>query len=95
MQYTTRVNAVLHCRLMRVNAVRTGSMRLELGQYRYHYGIEIRVKILNTIKTFFSAASYSQTPSGIDTGYDAGLYGWNRVDTVLIPYGPGSKSGCV
>jgi hypothetical protein len=24
-----------------------------------------------------------------------GLCGWNRVDAVLIPYGPGSKSGCV
>ena len=70
-------------------------MRLEPGQYGYQYGIEIRVKILNMTKTFFSAVSYSQNPSGIDTGYDAGLYGWNRVDTVLIPYGPGSKSGCL
>jgi hypothetical protein len=26
---------------------------------------------------------------------DPGRYGCNRVDTVLIPYGPGSKSGCV
>jgi hypothetical protein len=33
--------------------------------------------------------------SGIDTGYDAALCGWNRVDAVLILYGPGSKSGCV
>jgi hypothetical protein len=80
-----RVNSVLHC----------GPMRLEPGQYRYQYGIEIRVKILNMTKTFFSAASYSRNPSGIDTGCDAGLYGRNRVDTVLIPYGPGSKSGCV
>jgi hypothetical protein len=23
------------------------------------------------------------------------ICGWNRVDKVLIPYGPGSKSGCV
>jgi hypothetical protein len=80
---------------MRVNAVRTGSMRLEPGQYGYHYGIEIRVKNLDMVKTFFSAASYSRNPSGIDTGYDAGLYGWNRVDTVLIPYTSGSKPGCV
>ena len=72
-----------------------GSMRLEPGQYGYHYGIEIRIKILNMTKTFFSAASHSRNPSGIDTGYDAVPYGWNRVDTVLIPYGPGSKSGCV
>jgi hypothetical protein len=80
---------------LRVNAVRIGSMRLEPGQYGYHYGIEIRVKVLNMTKTFFSAASYSRNPSGIDTGYDAGLYGWNRVETVLIPYGPRSKSSCV
>jgi hypothetical protein len=48
-------------------------MPLELGQYMYQYGIEIRVKILNMTKTFFSAASYSSNPSGIDTGYDAGI----------------------
>jgi hypothetical protein len=90
MQYTTRVNAVGFT--LRVNADRIGSMWLEPGQYGYHYGIKICVKIT---KTFFSAASYSRNLSGIDTGYDAGLYGWNRVDTVLIPYGPGSKSGCV
>jgi hypothetical protein len=71
------------------------SMRLEPGQYRYQYGIKIRVKILNMTKTVFSAVSYSRNPSRLDSGYDAGLYGWNRVDTVLIPYGPGSKSGCV
>jgi hypothetical protein len=70
-------------------------MRLEPGQYGYQYGIEICVKILNMTKTFFSAVSYPRNPSGIDTGYSAGVYGWNRVDTVLIPYGPGSKSGCV
>jgi hypothetical protein len=85
MQYTTKINAVLHC----------GSMRLELGQYGYQYGIEIRVKNLNMTKTFFSAVSYSRNTWGIDAGFDAGLYGWNRVDTVLLPYGPGSKSGCV
>ena len=28
--------------------------------------------------------SYSRNASGIDTGYDAGLYGLNRVDTVWI-----------
>jgi hypothetical protein len=84
MQYTTRINAVLHC----------GSMQLDPGQYGYQYGIEILAKILNMTKTIFSAVSYSRNPSGIDTGYDAGLYGWNEVDTVLIPYGPGSKSGC-
>jgi hypothetical protein len=95
MQYTTRVNAVLHCGLMRVNAVRSGSMRLEPGQYGYQYGIEIPVKNFNMTKTFFYAVAYSRNPSGIDTGYDAGLYGRIRVDTVLIPYGPGSKSGCV
>jgi hypothetical protein len=88
MQYTKRVNAVLHCGLMQVNAVRT-------GQYEYQYGIEIRVKNLNMTKTFFSAVSYSRNPSGIDTGYNAGQYGRNRVNAVLIPYGPGSKSGCV
>jgi hypothetical protein len=84
MQYTTRIIAGW-----------CGSMRLEPGQYGYQYRIEIRVKILNMTKTFFSAVSYSRNSSGIDTGYDAGLYGWNRVDTVLIPYGPGSKSVCV
>ena len=57
-------------------------MRLEPGQYGYQYEIEIRVKILNMTNTFFSAVSYSQNPSGIDPGYDAGLYGWT-VDTVL------------
>ena len=72
-----------------------GSMRLEPDKYGYQYGIEIRVKILNMTKTFFSAVSYSPNPSGIDTGYDEGLHWWNRVDTVLIPYGPGSKSGCM
>jgi hypothetical protein len=41
-------------------------MRSEPGQYGYIYGIETRVKILNMIKTVFSAASYSQNPSGID-----------------------------
>jgi hypothetical protein len=91
----TRVNAVLHRGLMRVNAVRTESMRLEPGQYGYQHGIEIRVKILIMTKTFFSAVSYSRKPSGIDMGYNAGLYGRNRVDTVLIPYGPCSKSGGV
>jgi hypothetical protein len=85
MEYTTRANAVLHC----------GSMRLGPGLYGYQNGIEIRVKILNMTKTFFSAASYSRNPSGIDTGYDPGLYGWNWVDAVLISYGPGSKSCCV
>jgi hypothetical protein len=70
-------------------------MRLEPGQYGHQYGIEICVKILNITKTLFSAVSYSRNLSGIDTGYNAGLYGWNRVDTVLIPNGPGSKSGCV
>jgi hypothetical protein len=30
MQYTTRINAVLHCGLMRVNAVRTGSIRISI-----------------------------------------------------------------
>jgi hypothetical protein len=30
LQYKTRVNAVLHCGLMRVNAVRTGSIRIHL-----------------------------------------------------------------
>ena len=59
-------------------------MRLEPGQYGYHYGIEIHVKILNMTKTFISAVSYSPNPPGIDTGYDAGLYGWNRVDTVFV-----------
>jgi hypothetical protein len=90
MQYTstTRVNTVLHAGWYE-------SMRLEPGQYGYQYGIEILVKIFNMTKTFFSAVSYSRNPSGIDTGYDAGLYGRNRVDTVLISYGPGSKSGCV
>jgi hypothetical protein len=72
-----------------------GSMRLEPGQYGYQYGIEIRVKLLNMTKTFFSAVSYSRNPSWIDTGYNEGLYGSNQVDTVFIPYGPGSKSGCV
>jgi hypothetical protein len=66
-------------------------MLLEPGQYGYQYGIKIRAKILNMTKTFFSAVSYSRNPSGIDTGYDAGLYGWNRVDTVLISYGLASK----
>jgi hypothetical protein len=33
--------------------------------------------------------------SGIGTGYDAGLCGWNHVDAILIPYEPGSKSGYV
>jgi hypothetical protein len=72
-----------------------GSMRLEPGQYGYIYGIKILAKILNMTKTIFSAASCSQNPSGIDRGYDAGLYVWNRVDTVLISYGPSSKSGSV
>jgi hypothetical protein len=72
-----------------------GSMRLEPGQYGYQYRIKIHAKILNMIKTFFSAISYPQNPSGIDKGYDAGLYRWNRIDMVLIPYGPGLKSGCV
>jgi hypothetical protein len=84
------INAVLHCGLMRVNAVRIGSIRISID-----YGMEICVKILNMTKTFSSAVSYSRNPSGIDTGNDAGLYGWNRVDTVLIPYEPGLKSGCV
>jgi hypothetical protein len=30
MLYTTTVNAVLHCGLMRINAVRTGSIRIPL-----------------------------------------------------------------
>ena len=30
--------------------------------------------------------SYSRNPSGIDTDYDAGLYGLNRVDTVWIRF---------
>ena len=61
-------------------------MRLELGQYGYQYTIEIRVKKkLNMTETFSPLpVSYSRNPSGIDTGYDAGLYGLNRVDTVWI-----------
>ena len=70
-------------------------MWIDPGQYGYIYGIEISVKNLNMTKTIFSTVSYSWNPPGIDTGYDAGQYGWKRVDTVLIPYGPGSKSGCV
>ena len=59
-------------------------MRLELGQYGYQY-TEIRVKKLNMTETFSPPpVSYSRNPSGIDTGYDAGLYGLNRVDTVWI-----------
>ena len=30
-----------------------------------------------------------------ETSLNIPAYGWKRVDTVLIPYGPGSKSGCV
>jgi hypothetical protein len=50
---------------------------------------------MSMTKSAFSAVLDCRNPSEIDTGYDAGLYGWNRVDTVLSPYGPGSKSGCV
>jgi hypothetical protein len=57
------------------NAVRTRSMRLEPGQY----GTEIRVKILNMIKTFFYAVSYFRNPSGIDTGHDTGGTGSIRI----------------
>jgi hypothetical protein len=74
--------------LMRVNAVRTGSIRISIRNRN-------PCKSFEHDQIFFSAVLYSQNPSGIDTGYDAGLYGWNRVDTVLIPYGPGSESGCV
>jgi hypothetical protein len=31
MQYTTRINAVLHCGLLRVNAARTGSIWISIG----------------------------------------------------------------
>jgi hypothetical protein len=53
MQYTTNVNAVLHCGLMRVNAVRTGSMRLEPDQYGYHYGIPNPRKNFEHSQNFF------------------------------------------
>jgi hypothetical protein len=32
-QYTARVNAALHCRLMRVNTVRTGSIRISIRNW--------------------------------------------------------------
>jgi hypothetical protein len=84
----------LHCELMRVNAVRTGSMLLEPDQCKYQYGIEIYVKNLNMTKTFLRRIVFLES-SGIDTCYNAGLYGWNRVDKVLILYWSGSKSSCV
>jgi hypothetical protein len=83
MKYMTRVNAVLHCGLVRVNAVRIGSIQISIRNRN-------SCKNFEHIKTFFSAVSYSRNPSGIDTGNDAGLYWWKRVITVLIPYGPGS-----
>jgi hypothetical protein len=45
---------------MQVNAVRTASMRLQLGQYRYQYEIEICVKILNTTKSIVLPESIDQ-----------------------------------
>ena len=80
---------------LRVAAGRCESTRFEPGQFGYQYGIEIREKILNMTKNFPPPYRSPRNPSGFDTGYNAGLYGSNRVDTVLIPYGPGSKSGRV
>jgi hypothetical protein len=45
------------------------------------YKIEIWVKNLSMTKKFFFTVLYSWSPSGIDT--------------VVIPYGHGSKSGCL
>ena len=60
-------------------------MRLELGQYGYQY-TEIRVKRIEHDGNFFSTARIVLPESirNIDTGYDAGLYGLNRVETVWI-----------
>jgi hypothetical protein len=91
-QYTTRVNAVLHCGLMRVSAIRTRTMRFELGQYGYEYRIEIRVNILNMTKTFFVLSESIRNWHGLrckSIRVEPCRYGF------LIPYGPGSKSGCV
>jgi hypothetical protein len=87
-QYTTRVDAVLCCGLKRVHAVRTGSIRLLIRNWN------ISKKFWTWPKKFFRRIVVAESP-GIDTGYNAGLCGWNRVDAVLIPYGPGSKSHCV
>ena len=70
-------------------------MRVEQGQYGYIYGIEIPAKNFEHDQNIFYAVSWPRNLSGIDTDYDAGLYGWTRVDRVLIPYGPGKKSGYV
>jgi hypothetical protein len=61
MQYTTRVNAVLHYGLMRVNAVRTGSIRISIWNRN-------PCKNFEHDQNFFSALSYSRNPSGIDNG---------------------------
>ena len=71
-------------------------MRLETCQNGYQYGTEIRIKILNINIDFPPPYCTSiRNPSGIDIVYNAGLHGWIQADTVLIPYGRGSKSGCV
>ena len=85
-QFRLRVNKVIRCR----------SMRLETCQNGYQYGTEIRIKILNINIDFPPPYCTSiRNPSGIDIVYNAGLHRWKQADTVLIPYGRGSKSGCV
>jgi hypothetical protein len=86
MQYMTRVNAILNCGLMRANAVRTGSMRLEPGQYGYQFGIEIHVKNFNMTKTFSlcrivlseSIRNRHNLRCG-SVGVEPGRYGFNSV----------------
>jgi hypothetical protein len=48
-------------------------------------------KILNMTQKFFSPYRSHE----IGTGCDAGPRGLNRLNTVFISYGPGSKYGCV
>jgi hypothetical protein len=82
--------------------MRQGSMRFyaagRCGSNRFNTDINTELKslqkFLNMIQKVFRRIVVAES-SGIDTGYNVGLYGWNGVDTVFISYGPGSKSGCV
>jgi hypothetical protein len=85
MRYAIRVDAVLRCGLKRVDAVRTGS-------------IWILIRNWNPCKNFWTWPKKFFSPyrsRRILRNLHGLQCGWNRVDTVMIPYGPGSKSGCV
>jgi hypothetical protein len=64
MRYT-RPDAVLRCGLKRVDAVRTGSIQSD---------IDTELKYLQKVLTMAQKVFFTES-SGIDTGYDAGLYG--------------------